>query len=109
VVVLGIDFHQGTHTAVAVDEEGRALGVKTVRATDAGHRQLLGWARSGWPRARFAVAAGHLSTRLAQALLAAGHPVVRLPSITPSRSKRDPTGALAIARQALRHDRGATE
>jgi transposase len=41
VVVLGIDVHKGSHTAVAVDEAGRKLGEWTVRATDAGRLQLL--------------------------------------------------------------------
>jgi hypothetical protein len=48
-VVLGIDVHKATHTAVAVDEVGRELGSKTVQATDAGHRQLLAWALKQWP------------------------------------------------------------
>ena len=53
VVLLGIDVHKGTHTAVAVDEIGQCV----VAATDGGHRQLLGWALSRWSgdRLRFAV------------------------------------------------------
>jgi hypothetical protein len=31
-VVLGVDVHKATHTAVAVDEMGRQLGQRTVRA-----------------------------------------------------------------------------
>ncbi len=46
VVTVGIDVHKKTHCAVAVDEAGRQVGKPmTVRATDAGHRQLLRWAR----------------------------------------------------------------
>ena len=45
VVTVGIDVHKDTHCAVAVDPGGRQLGRPlTVRATDAGHRQLLRWA-----------------------------------------------------------------
>lgn len=46
VVTVGIDVHKHTHCAVAADEAGRQLGTPvTARATDAGHRQLLRWAR----------------------------------------------------------------
>lgn len=113
VVVLGIDVHKGTHTTVAVDEVGRKLGEKTVRATDAGHRQLLRWALRAWPESelRFAVEdCRHVSARLERALLAAGQAVVRVPpklmagarasARTPGKS--DPIDALAIARAALR-------
>jgi hypothetical protein len=31
-VLIGIDPHKATHTAVAIDEEERALGELTVRA-----------------------------------------------------------------------------
>jgi transposase len=48
VVLLGIDVHKGTHTAVAVDEVGQKIGQCVVAATDGGHRQLLGWALSRW-------------------------------------------------------------
>jgi len=45
VVVVGIDVHKSTHTAVAVDEAGRRVGQpRTVRTTSAGHWQLVRWA-----------------------------------------------------------------
>ena len=128
VVVLGVDVHKRTHTAVAVDEVGRRLGERTVRATDAGHRQLVGWVRRCWPdgRVRFAVEdCRHVSGRLERALLAAGCAVVRVPpklmagarSAARTRGKSDPIDALAIARAALRepdlpvaeHDAGSRE
>jgi len=113
VVVLGIDVHKMTHTAAAVDEVGRELAHKTVRATDAGHRQLLRWALGIWPQAglRFAVEdCRHVSTRLERALLAAGQQVVRVPPMlmagvrasARTRGKSDPIDAVAIARAALR-------
>ncbi|MEV4297719.1 hypothetical protein [Microbispora rosea] len=43
-MVIGIDPHKRTHTAVAVDEVGRKKGERTVRARDEGHIQLLAWA-----------------------------------------------------------------
>ena len=36
-VVVGIDAHKRTHTAVAVDEHGRQLTAKTVGATSKDH------------------------------------------------------------------------
>ena len=114
VVVVGIDVHKGTHTAVAVDEVGRELGQRTVRATEAGHRQLLGWALrafAGAAELRFAVEdCRHVSVRLERDLLGAGQVVVRVPpklmagvrSSARTRGKSDPIDALAIARAALR-------
>ena len=42
-LVIGIDAHKATHTAVIVDGQGRQLAVKTVATTTAAHRALLGW------------------------------------------------------------------
>ncbi len=113
VVVVGIDVHKATHTAVAVDMVGRQIASKTVRATDAGHRQLLAWVRQQWPdgEVRYAVEDCRVvSARLERALLAAGQPVVRVPPhlMAASRAsvrapgKSDPIDALAIARVVLR-------
>lgn len=114
VVVVGIDVHKQTHCAVAVDEAGRQLrSPVTVRATDAGHRQLLRWARREFPETsvEFAVEdCRHVSGRLERALLDAAVPVVRVPpklmaqtrSSARTRGKSDPIDALAIARAALR-------
>jgi transposase len=112
VVVLGVDVHKDTHTAVAVDQAGRRLGEYTVRAVDAGHRRLAGWARRQFPgRRSWAVEdCRHVSTRLERALLAAGERVVRVPpklmagarNSARTRGKSDPIDALAIARAALR-------
>jgi hypothetical protein len=74
VVLLGIDVHKATHTAVAVNEVGQKLGQTTVTATGTGHRELLEWARHRWPdeRLRFAVEdCQQVSTRLERALLGA--------------------------------------
>lgn len=113
VVVVGIDVHKDTHCAVAVDEAGRQIGSHmTVRATDAGHRQLLRWAaREHEGEVEFAVEdCRHVSTRLERALLAAGAKVKRVPpklmagarASARTRGKSDPIDALAIARAALR-------
>jgi transposase len=112
VVMLGVDVHKDTHTIVGVDEVGRKIGERTVRATDAGHRQLVGWARRQFPDERvWAVEdCRHVSARLERALLAAGERVVRVPpklmagarDSARTRGKSDPIDALAIARAALR-------
>jgi transposase len=114
VVVVGIDVHKQTHCAVAVDEAGRRLQAPvTVRATDAGHRQLLRWARRAFADhpIQFAVEdCRHVSGRLERALLDAAASVVRVPpklmaltrTSARTRGKSDPIDALAIARAALR-------
>jgi transposase len=114
VVTVGIDVHKNTHCAVAVDEAGRQLGRPlTVRATDAGHRQLLRWARREFAEqaVQFAVEdCRHVSARLERALLDAAAVVVRVPpklmaltrTSARTRGKSDPIDALAIARAALR-------
>jgi transposase len=112
-VMLGIDVHKTTHTAVAVDAVGQKIGQTTVAATDAGHHQLLQWAVHRWSddRLRFAVEdCRQVSTRLERTLLAAGQTVIRVPprltagsrSVARTRGKSDPIDALAIARVALR-------
>ncbi|MCS3841739.1 transposase [Microbacterium sp. AK031] len=45
VIVIGADVHKATHTFVAVDEVGRKLGERTVKATTVGHEGALRWAR----------------------------------------------------------------
>jgi transposase len=114
VVTVGIDVHKQTHCAVAVDQASRQVsGPLTVRATDAGHRQLLRWARREFlaDTVEFAVEdCRHVSTRLERALLDAGASVVRVPpklmaqtrTSARTRGKSDPIDALAIARAALR-------
>ena len=44
-MVVGVDPHKQSHTAVAVDELGRRQAAKTVKARREGHLQLLAWAR----------------------------------------------------------------
>lgn len=114
VVTIGIDVHKQTHCAAAVDDAGRQLGRPvTVRATDAGHRQLLRWAGREFAEqtVEFAVEdCRHVSARLERALLDAAATVVRVPpklmaqtrSSARTRGKSDPIDALAIARASLR-------
>lgn len=109
-VVVGIDAHKRTHTAVAVDELGRRLGTKTVPTTSAGHLALVRWAE-GFGEHRFAVEdCRHLSRNLERDLLRAGQAIVRVPPklmagvrrSAREQGKSDPIDATAIARAALR-------
>jgi len=43
-MVIGIDAHKRSHTAVIVDEMGRAGATKTVGTTTQDHLRLLRWA-----------------------------------------------------------------
>jgi transposase len=112
VIVIGADSHKRTHTVVAVDQVGRRLGERTVKATSDGHLELLVWSAS-WPQARFALEdCRHLTRRLEQDLLAAGQPVVRVPTRLMAAARRgarrpgksDPIDAEAVALAALCHD-----
>jgi transposase len=111
-VVVGIDAHKRTHTAVAVDELGRRLGTKSVPTTSAGHLVLMRWAE-GFGEHRFAVEdCRHLSRNLERDLLRGGQAIVRVPPKLMAGARRsareqgksDPIDATAIARAALRED-----
>src|ERR1700761_1676147 len=111
-VVVGADVHKRTHTFVAVDEVGRKLGEKVVRATTDGHRQAVQWARTqfGVELVRAIEDCRNLSARLERDLLSADQKVVRVPpklmaqtrASARTRGKSDPIDALAVARAYLR-------
>lgn len=110
-VMIGIDPHKSSHTAVAISGSEKQLGRLRVRASadQAGH--LLGWAAE-WPERTWAVEGatglGHL---LAQQLLAAGERVLDVQPKLASRvrlleagdvNKNDPNDARSVAVAALR-------
>jgi transposase len=109
VIVIGADSHKRSHTVVAVDQVGRRLGERTVKATSDGHLELLRWSAQ-WPQVRFALEdCRHLTRRLEQDLLAAGQQVVRVPTRLMAAARRsgrpgksDPIDAEAVALAALR-------
>jgi transposase len=111
-VVIGVDSHKRTHTAVAADETGRKLAEKTVAATSAGHLELVRWAARFETRTFALEDCRHLSRRLSNDLLVAGEAVVRVPPKLMAGARRssrqpgksDPIDALAVARAALRED-----
>jgi transposase len=110
-VVIGIDAHKRTHTAVAVDGNGAELGMVTVAANSAGHLELLRWAQGLDSERRFAAEdCRHLTRGLERDLLGASEVLVRVPPklmagvrrSARTRGKSDPIDGLAVARAALR-------
>jgi transposase len=115
-VVIGVDPHKRTHTAVAVDEVGRWLGQITVGADQAGLLRLWMWAArfgtgsGGGQGCRWAVEDGRaLAGRLVRGLIGSGAVVVwvapklmaRARASARTRGKSDPIDACAVARAAL--------
>ena len=110
-LVIGIDAHKRTHTAVAVDGVGRQVAERTVKTATADHLGLLRWAEGLDVERRWAVEdCRHVSRRLERDLLVAGEAIVRVPPKLMARvraeartvGKSDPIDALAVARAALR-------
>jgi len=112
-IVIGIDPHKQTHTAVAVDRAtGEVLAELTVRARTHGFEHLVGWARRLDRERLFAVEDGrHVSGHLERHLIGRGERSVRVPPRMMGearradriRGKSDPIDATAIARAALSH------
>ena len=110
-VMIGVDPHKASHTAVAIGTAEEPLGELRVRASAAQARRLVAWAAC-WPERTWAVeGAGGLGYLLAQQLVAAGELVldvqpklgarVRLLA-TGASNKNDPNDARSVAIAALR-------
>lgn len=110
-VMIGVDPHKGSHTAVAADAGERSLAELRVRSGPKQLERFLQWA-SQFPERSWAVEnATGLGYLLAQQLVAAGERVldvqpklaarVRLLA-TESTNKNDPHDALSVAIAALR-------
>jgi transposase len=112
VIVIGVDPHKATHTAAAVHAGlGELRGERTVKARQAGHEQLLDWARGLGDERRWALEdCRHVSVSLERFLLRSGEQVVRVPPKLMAgarrgareRGKSDAIDALAVARAFLR-------
>ena len=107
-IVIGVDVHKQSVTAVAVDDAGRPLAETTIQV---GSEGLLGWASALGGERLWAVEDCRQLTRwLERQLLGVGEDLVRVPPklTVPerragrTRGKSDPIDALAIARAALR-------
>jgi transposase len=107
-IVVGLDVHKQSVTAVAVDEVGRPLSEKVIRV---GSEELLDWAAALDGERLWAVEdCRQLTGWLERQLLGVGEELVRVPPklTVPerragrTRGKSDPIDALAIARAAIR-------
>ena len=84
-VMIGIDPHKGSHTAVAIGPSEEPLGGIQVRAAASQAEQLMAWA-AAWPERTWAVeGASGLGSLLAQQLVAAGERVLDVPPKLASR------------------------
>jgi transposase len=110
-VMIGVDPHKGSHTAVAIGGAEEPLGQLRVRASASQAERLVAWA-AAWPERTWAVeGAGGLGHLLGQQLVAMGERVldvqpklgarVRLLA-TGASNKNDPNDALSVAVAALR-------
>jgi transposase len=110
-VIIGVDPHKGSHTAVAIGGDEMPLGKIRVRACGAQAEQLLGWAQS-WPNRTWAVeGARGMGYLLARQLVAAGEEVLDVQPKLGARvrllaagdvNKNDPNDARSVAVAALR-------
>src|SRR5262249_49613407 len=84
-VMIGVDPHKGTHTAVAIDQDETDLASVTVRATRCQVEVLLGWAAGFEDRIWAIESAGGLGYLLARQLVAAGEQVLDVPATLAAR------------------------
>ena len=105
-IVIGVDVHKYSLTAVAVDELGRLVGERSGPVDGA----VVGWARSLDDERLWAVEdCRHVSRGLERSLLEAGERLVQVPPRLTApqrrrgrvRGKSDAIDALAVARAAL--------
>lgn len=110
-VIIGVDPHKASHTAVAVSGDEAELGRTKVRSGNDQAGELLSWARAFESRTWAIESAGGLGFLLGQQLVAAGEAVFDVPATLASRvrvlasgrsNKNDPNDALSIAIAALR-------
>jgi transposase len=110
-VMIGIDPHKASHTAVARDGDEDQFSSVKVRATRRQVDQLMSWAEPFEKRIWAIESAGGLGYLLAQQLVAQGEDVLDVPATLASRirmlatnrsNKNDPNDAHSIAVAALR-------
>jgi transposase len=75
-VMIGVDPHKASHTAVAIGSAEEMLGEVRIRSSAAQAERLVAWA-AGWPERTWAVeGAAGLGYLLAQQLVAGGERVL---------------------------------
>jgi transposase len=110
-VMIGVDPHKRSHTAVVIDADDVELAAIEVRASQAQVAQLLAWAARFEARTWAVEGAGGVGYLLAQQLVAAGERVLDVPATLAARvrvlgsgrsNKNDPNDGYSIA-VAARH------
>ena len=110
-VVIGIDAHKRTHTAVIIDDNGRKRATKTCETSSKDHLALLRWAAGHAEQRVWAIEdCRNMTRRLERDLLAAGERIVRVPpklmaharDAARTYGKSDPIDALAVAEAEIR-------
>ena len=93
-IVVGIDPHKKSHTAVAVEAAtGQVLGELSVPANDRGHARLVRWMRGLGDQVRVALEdVRHVSGRLERALIESEIAVVRVPPRLMGQARRTGPG-----------------
>jgi len=113
-IMIGIDPHKATHTAVAIDGDEEVLDEFTLRSSSVQVRWLRAWAGQFDDTAWAVESARGLGYLLSQQLVAAGETVFDVPPVLASRvrvlgsgrsQKNDPNDARSVAIAALRSDR----
>jgi hypothetical protein len=94
-VVIGVDPHKASHTAVAIDEAEDEVSSVKVRATHRQVEQLVRWAEP-FEKRRWAIeSAGGMGYLLAQQLVARGEEVLDVPAADVHK-RRDSGGSQVI-------------
>ena len=111
-VMIGIDPHKGSHTAVMVTSDEVVIDEIRVKATAAQLGQLQQWASSHQDRCWAVESARGMGYLVSQQLVAAGERVIDVPPMMASRvrllgsgksQKTDPNDARSVAIAALSH------
>jgi transposase len=112
-IIIGVDPHKASHTAVAIDNSECVLDEFRVRACVSQTDRLRSWAAPFPDRVWAIESARGLGYLLAQQLVAAGETVVDVPAVLSTRTrllgsgkaqKNDPNDARSVAIAALRTD-----
>src|SRR3974390_3383567 len=91
-VVIGIDPHKGSHTAVAIDEDEQKLDEVLVRADKRQLERLLAWAEAFEKRSWAVESANGLGALLSQQMVGAGEKGFEVPPTLASRGRVPGTG-----------------
>jgi transposase len=85
-IIIGIDPHKASHTAVAIDEHETVLSEMTTRICRTQTQRLRSWAEKFDERVWAVESANGLGYLLAQQLVAAGERVVDVPPALAART-----------------------